>query len=77
MQIPVNSLDPDTLHNVVEAFVLREGTDYGAEEIALQDKVDAVIAQLKRGEAVILYSELHESVDIVSAQAFKQAQTQG
>lgn len=77
MQIPVNSLDPDTLHNVVEAFVLHEGTDYGAEEIALQDKVDAVIAQLKRGEAVILYSELHESVDIVSAQAFKQAQTQG
>ncbi len=47
-----------------ECFVLREGTDYGAEEVALDVKVQQVLNRLKSGEAVLVYSELHESVDI-------------
>jgi len=65
MIIPVNDVAPETLRNIAESFVLREGTDYGADEVSLDDKVDAVLAQLRSGEAVLLYSELHESVDIV------------
>lgn len=69
MIIPIQELAPDTLRNLVEAFVLREGTDYGEQEVSLSDKVDQVIAQLRAGEACLLYSELHETVDIVSKQA--------
>ena len=64
MIIPIDALDQDTLYNVVEAFVLREGTDYGEIETSLEDKVNQVLALLKSGEAVLVYSELHESVDI-------------
>jgi len=64
MIIPINELAPETLYSLAESFVLREGTDYGEVEARLEDKVNQVIVSLKSGEAVLVYSELHESVDI-------------
>ncbi|CAI2291261.1 TPA: YheU family protein [Vibrio parahaemolyticus] len=64
MIIPWQDIAPETLENLVREFVLREGTDYGAVEISLQNKIDQVKTQLEKGEAVIVFSELHETVDI-------------
>lgn len=64
MIIPISELSPDTLKAIVESYVLREGTDYGDYQGDLHDKVEQVISQLRNGEAVLLYSEEHESVDI-------------
>ena len=64
MIIPIDALEADTLYSLAESFVLREGTDYGAEEVAPDVKVQQVLNRLKSGEAVLVYSELHESVDI-------------
>ncbi len=68
MLIPWQDIESETLNNLIEHFVLREGTDYGAEEVSLADKVAAVQRQLQRGEAVIVFSELHETVNIMSRQ---------
>ncbi|TOH56310.1 hypothetical protein CGI77_19795 [Vibrio parahaemolyticus] len=64
MIIPWQDIAPETLDNLIREFVLREGTDYGAVEISLQNKIDQVKTQLEKGEAVIVFSELHETVDI-------------
>jgi uncharacterized protein YheU (UPF0270 family) len=64
MIIPWQEIAPETLENLIRDFVLREGTDYGQEEIPLQDKIDQVKRQLQSEEAVIVYSELHETVNI-------------
>ncbi|QJR80832.1 YheU family protein [Alteromonas pelagimontana] len=64
MIIPINSLEEDTLHSIAESFVLREGTDYGEEELSFEKKVEQVLTSLKSGESVLVYSELHETVDI-------------
>ncbi|WP_038179149.1 YheU family protein [Vibrio rhizosphaerae] len=64
MIIPWQTLEPDTLNNLIREFILREGTDYGEHEISLEEKVAQVKQQIQSGEAVIVYSELHESVDI-------------
>jgi uncharacterized protein YheU (UPF0270 family) len=64
MIIPINELAPETLYSLAESFVLREGTDYGEVEASLEEKVTQVLVSLKSGEAVLVYSELHESVDI-------------
>ncbi|MCW8329661.1 YheU family protein [Photobacterium sp. SDRW27] len=64
MIIPWQDIDPDTLTNLIEHFVLREGTDYGESELTMAQKVQHVRQQLAGGEAVIVFSELHESVDI-------------
>jgi uncharacterized protein YheU (UPF0270 family) len=63
--VPYTELAPDVLHAVVESFVLREGTDYGEKEISLEAKVARVLAQLKNGEARILFDPESESVTIV------------
>ncbi|ODX24979.1 YheU family protein [Vibrio parahaemolyticus] len=64
MIIPWQDIAPETLENLIREFVLREGTDYGAVEISLQNKIDQVKTQLEKGEAVIVFSELHETVDV-------------
>ena len=68
MEIPWKQLDADTLTNILESFVLREGTDYGEVEKSLAQKVADVHAQLTRNEVVLVYSELHETLTIVPRQ---------
>lgn len=71
MIIPWNELSAETLDNLIESFVLREGTDYGIQEKTLEQKVADVKKQLKSGEAVLVWSELHESVNIMPASQFR------
>lgn len=71
MIIPWEQLPQATLENLIESFVLREGTDYGEAEISLNEKVEQVKLQLKAGEVIILFSELHESVTIAPKDSLK------
>ena len=68
-RVPPNDLEPDTLRAVVESFVLREGTDYGAHETSLEAKVAQVLMQLRRGEAHITFDPATESVNVVVTRA--------
>ena len=76
MIIPFEQLDKDTLYNLIESYVLREGTDYGEQEFSIQSKVAQVNQQLKSGEAMVFFSELHESVTIISKNEFKAMQSE-
>lgn len=73
MIIPWEQIDPETLHNLIESFVLREGTDYGERETSLAQKVDDVKRQLTCGEAVVVWSELHETINIMPRGQFRDA----
>ncbi|EPV5026220.1 YheU family protein [Enterobacter hormaechei] len=70
MIIPWQDLSPETLDNLIESFVLREGTDYGEHELSLEQKVNDVKRQLKSGDVVLVWSELHETVNIMPRNAF-------
>ena len=76
MIIPFEQLDKDTLYNLIESYVLREGTDYGEQEVSIQSKVAQVNQQLRDGEAMVFFSELHESVTIISKNEFKALQSE-
>ncbi|MEO8315857.1 MAG: YheU family protein [Pseudomonadota bacterium] len=65
MEVPFSALSAEVLQRLVESFVLREGTDYGAQEFTHDQKVAQVIAQLKSGEARILYDPATESVTLL------------
>jgi uncharacterized protein YheU (UPF0270 family) len=67
MVVPHTELAGETLRAVIEAFVLREGTDYGAREFGLEEKVAHVRSQLERGLAQIVYDPESQSIDIVPA----------
>lgn len=66
MIVPFKELDADTLTNLIESIVLRDGTDYGSVELSLAEKVSIVKQQLHAGTAAIEYSEEHESVNIIA-----------
>lgn len=65
VEVPHEELAPETLRAVIESFVLREGTDYGAHDASFDSKVADVRRQLDRREAVIVYDPVSDSVDIV------------
>ena len=71
MIIPWQELSTEALDNLIQSFVLREGTDYGMQEKTLEQKVADVKKQLVSGEAVLVWSELHESVNIMPAAQFR------
>jgi uncharacterized protein YheU (UPF0270 family) len=63
--IPYTELSEEALRGVLEAFVLREGTEYGERDVSLDQKVAQVTRQLQRGEAQIVFDPESETVDIV------------
>ena len=64
MIIPHRMLSPEALRGVIEAFVTREGTDYGTQEVPLDTKVLQVQQQLDTGTAVLVYDEANDSCTI-------------
>lgn len=76
MIIPYTDIASETLNNLIEYYVLREGTDYGDYEVSLTQKVQHVMQQLAKGDVVIVYSELHESINLMPKQQFEQQQQQ-
>lgn len=71
MIIPWQEVAPETLDSLIESFVLREGTDYGEQERTLTQKVADVKQQLHSGEAILVWSELHETVNIMPHGQFR------
>ncbi len=67
MIIPHCMLSPAALRGVIEAFVTREGTDYGLQEVPLATKVFQVQQQLDAGTAVLVYDENTDSCAIQPA----------
>jgi hypothetical protein len=65
IEVPHTELAAPTLRALIEAFVLREGTEYGVRDFTLEEKVSHVLRQLERGEARIIFDAHSQSVDIV------------
>lgn len=70
MIIPWQDLASMTLDSLIESFVLRECIDYGEHESSLEQKVADVKNQLQCGDAVLVCSELHETVNIMPRAQF-------
>lgn len=54
----------------------REGTDYGLYEVSLATKVEQVRRQLERGQVVIVFDPLSESVSILTREELALRQSQ-
>ena len=55
LEIPIDSLSADALRGVIENFINREGTDYGAVERTLDEKGADVMRQLEEGSARVVF----------------------
>nr|WP_297763800.1 YheU family protein [uncultured Alcanivorax sp.] len=73
MIVPWKDLPPDTLTNLIEEFVTRDGTDYGDQEIPTSTKVEQVRNQLKKQEAFVVFDEVTESVSVMGKEQANEA----
>lgn len=69
MKIDVHSLSAEALQGIIENYVLQEGTDYGEREWSLFQKCEQVKRQLQRGEAVVDFDPVTETVNILPVRA--------
>ncbi len=67
IEIPTEELRPEVLRGLVEEFVTRDGTDYGAVERSLEEKIEAALAQLRSGEARLVFDPETETANIAPA----------
>ena len=73
MIVPWQEIPAATLDNLIEEFVTRDGTDYGEREIATATKVEQVRAQLKRGDAAVVFDDATETVSIFNREQLREA----
>ena len=58
-------LTQEAIRGLAESFVAREGTDYGLHEKTWDEKVQAVLDQIERGEARIVFDPESESATLI------------
>jgi uncharacterized protein YheU (UPF0270 family) len=63
--VPPARLEDDVLRGLLEAFIGRDGTDYGERELAQEEKVGRLRRQLDDGDLLILYDLDSEQWDLV------------
>jgi len=70
IEIPLTRLSSEVLNAVIEEFILREGTDYGVQEVSLKTKVDQVRQQLEKGDVVITFDPRTENCSLLTRRQF-------
>ena len=69
VEVPLERVAADVVRRVAEEFVTRDGTDYGAAEKTLDEKVADVRRQLEGGRAAIVYDAASDTINIVPKDA--------
>ena len=65
--IPINKLSAKALQGVIEEFISRNGTDYGAIEASWETSIKQVKQKLKSGLAVLVFDDETETTNIFLA----------
>lgn len=77
IEIPLEKLSEEVLSNIIESFILREGTDYGVSEVFLEKKIEQVRRQIQKKEVRIVFDFETESVTLLPERDWKKLNPQG
>jgi len=66
VDVPYAQIDPETLRNMIQEFVTRDGADWGDPGGALEDKIAQVLKQLKNKQVKVVFDLKSETANIVS-----------
>jgi uncharacterized protein YheU (UPF0270 family) len=65
VDVPLQRLQADVLQALLEEFASRDGTDYGEQELSLEQKVASLRGQLQGSELQLLYDVTSEQWDLL------------
>lgn len=71
MIIPHERLSSEALNRLIEEFVTRPGTDTGYTQNTLEQNMDMVKRQLKRGDSFIVFDEATHTANILPKEMVK------
>lgn len=73
IEVPMDKLSEDVVQSLIEEFILREGTDYGANEVSLDKKKEQVSKQLENNDIKIVFDPNTETVTLMTDNQFNKA----
>jgi len=65
VDVPYDQIDPETLRNMIQEFVTRDGADWGEPGGALEDKIARVIKQFKNKQVKVVFDLNSKTANIV------------
>lgn len=76
VEIPREVLSAEALQGIIESYILREGTDYGRQEVSHEAKIEQILRQLERGHIRIVFDPESESVTLLTDGEWQKLQRQ-
>lgn len=71
ISVPLDALSDEALQGVLEEFINREGTDYGEQELSLQQKSNRLHRQWQRGEVVLVFDPESETTTFMNREDWR------
>jgi uncharacterized protein YheU (UPF0270 family) len=68
VDVPYDQIEPETLRNMIQEFVTRDGADWGEPGGALEDKIAQVIKLLKNKQVKVVFDLNSKTANIVPCQ---------
>jgi uncharacterized protein YheU (UPF0270 family) len=66
VDVPYQDVNPETLRNMIEEFVSRDGSDWGDAGGTMEAKIDQVLRQFKAGKIKVVFDLASQTSNIVS-----------
>ena len=66
IEVPYLDINPETLRNMIEEFVSRDGSDWGDTGGSMEDKIKQVLRQFESGKIKVVFDLTSQSANIVS-----------
>ena len=66
VEVPYKDINPETLRNMIEEFVSRDGADWGEAGGSMEDKIKQVLRQFESGKIKVVFDLTSQSANIVS-----------
>jgi uncharacterized protein YheU (UPF0270 family) len=66
VEVPYLDINPETLRNMIEEFVSRDGADWGEAGGSMEAKIKQVLGQFESGKIKIVFDLTSQSANIVS-----------
>ena len=68
VDVPMESINPDTLRNLIAEFVTKEWEEVGDSHFTLNDKINQVLRQLQEKKAKVVFDLTTNTCNIVPSE---------
>ncbi|MDT8444311.1 MAG: YheU family protein [Desulfuromonadales bacterium] len=65
VEVPYERINPETLRNMIQEFVTRDGADWGDAGCSLDDKYQQVLQQLRTRRVKVVFDLTAQTANIV------------